>query len=255
MNVRIEQGDGCRRTVHASAAASELAQETAAVTDDFRTANVPGFRKGKAPLTVIRKRFQREIAHMIGERAAIRLLGEVLTERDIERAGPTQFKSIDFDPESGLTFTAEFDLMPAIEVPDFKSFLPSANATDDASCKDELSEFLLGSPSFDLPLSLVEQEVDFALERDQEPDDACLRAEAERRVKLLLVLQAIAKTEGVEVDDQDVDDRICQMAADSGSSPQALRTELEQKNGVERLRLFLLAEQTMDYILSLSAHP
>ena len=40
------------------------------------------------------------------------------------------------------------------------------------------------------------------------------------------------------------------MAADSGSSPQALRTDLEQKNGLERLALFLLAEQTMDYILS-----
>ena len=90
---------------------------------------------------------------------------------------------------------------------------------------------------------------DLAAERGQDPESEPLRADAERRVKLLLILQAIAKAEGIEVDDRDVDDRISQMAADSRCSPQALRTELEQKNGLERLALFLLAEQTMDYIL------
>jgi trigger factor len=96
----------------------------------------------------------------------------------------------------------------------------------------------------------VDQEAELAAERGQGADDERLRADAGRRVKLLLILQAIARAEGIEVDDRDVDDRISQMAADSGSSPQALRTDLEQKNGLERLALFLLAEQTMDYILS-----
>ena len=39
------------------------------------------------------------------------------------------------------------------------------------------------------------------------------------------------------------------MADSYGVREDALRTELSQKNGVPRLKLLLLAEQTMDYIL------
>ena len=255
MDIRIEKGDGCRRTMRVSTTASEVAHEMDAVMDDFRVASVPGFRKGKAPLAVIKKRFQREIAETVGKRAASRLLGEVLSEREMERAGPARFTAIDFSDDIGLTFTVDFDLMPAIELPDYKAFVPKSGATDDSGRKDELSEYLLASTDFELPRSLVDQEAELAAERGQDADDDGLRGDAERRVKLLLILQAIAKAEGVEVDDRDIDDRISQMATESASSPQALRTELEQNNGVERLRLFLLAEQTMDYILSLSAHP
>jgi FKBP-type peptidyl-prolyl cis-trans isomerase (trigger factor) len=139
--------------------------------------------------------------------------------------------------------------MPTIDVPDFAAFAPSSEATDDNSRKDELSEHLLASTVFELPQSLVDQETELAAERGQDSKNERLRADAARRVKLLLILQAIAKEEGIEIDDQDVDDRISQMAEASGSSPQALRTELEQNSGIDRLRLYLLAEQTMDYIL------
>ena len=250
MDVRIEDNEGCRRLMNASAAATEVSQETHAVMDEYRTAGVPGFRKGKAPLAVIQKRFHREITATIGKRAASRLFSEALTDRKMERAGPARFTSIDFDHESGLTFTVEFDVMPAIDVPDFKSFAPSAEATNDNDRKDELSVYLLGGQDFDLPSSQVEQEIESAAERGQDTEDTRLRTDAEQRVKLLLSLQAIAKAEGIEVDDRDVEDRIIQMAEPSGASPQALRTELEQNNGIDRLRLFLLAEQTMDYVLS-----
>ncbi len=250
MDIRIEKGDGCRRTMHVSAAAAEVAQETDSVMDEFRQARVPGFRTGKAPPAVIRRRFQKEIADATGKRAATRLLREALGERDMERVGPARFTAIDLSDDGGLTFTVEFDLMPSFEAPDIKAFAPQSEATDDNGRKDELSEYLLASTDFELPKSLVDQEAELAAERGQGADDERLRADAGRRVKLLLILQAIARAEGIEVDDRDVDDRISQMAADSGSSPQALRTDLEQKNGLERLALFLLAEQTMDYILS-----
>jgi trigger factor len=165
------------------------------------------------------------------------------------RAGPALFTEIVFDPEKGLTFTVEFDLLPAIDLPDFRSFTPESEELDDSALKDELSEYLLGSTSFDLPESLVQEEMKLSAEQGQNLDEEGLRADAEQRVKLLLILQAIAQAEGIEVDERDVDDRIAAIAEASGSSRQALHTELEQNSGLERLRLFLLAEQTMDYIL------
>jgi FKBP-type peptidyl-prolyl cis-trans isomerase (trigger factor) len=255
MDIRIEANEGCRRLMYASAAVLGVEQEIHAVMDEYSTASVPGFRKGKVPLAVLKKRFHKEITDTIGKRAASRLFREALRERKMERAGPARFTTIDFDHELGLTFTVEFDIMPAIDVPDFKSFAPSAEATDDNARKDELSAYLLGGQDFDLPISLVEQEVESAAARGQDTKDERLRTDAEQRVKLLLILQAIATEDGIEVDDRDVEDRIVQMAKASGSSRQALLTELQQKNGLERLKLFLLAEQTLDYILTLPPHP
>ena len=249
MNVEIENGNACRRVMRVSATPDEARQDTKAVMDEYRQTSVPGFRKGKAPLTVIETRYRKEIGDAVGKRAASRLFREALDERGRECVGPARFTAIAFDGSSGVTFTVEFDEAPAIGLPDFKSFTPSPKAADDAGRKDELSEYLLNHTTVALPESLVEQELELAARGPQGPRDEKRLADAERRVKLLLILQQIAKTEGIEIDEKDIEERIAVMAEASGASARSLRTELEQKNGIERLSLFLLAEQTMDYIL------
>ena len=251
MDVNIKQEDGCLRGIQVSATAAEVQQDYDATLEEYRQVSIPGFRQEKAPLAVIKKRYRNDIADAVGKRAATRVLREALSERDVERVGPARFTAIDFDRETGLTFTAEFDVTPSIALPEFRSFSPSDQATDDTMRKDELSEYLLGSTDVDLPESIVEQEMHLSTQdtQNQDQNEAQRRVDAEPRVKLLLILQAIARAEGIEVDDQDVDDRIAQMAEASGMPARALRTELEQKNGIERLSLFLLAEQTMDYVL------
>jgi FKBP-type peptidyl-prolyl cis-trans isomerase (trigger factor) len=97
----------------------------------------------------------------------------------------------------------------------------------------------------------VEQEIEFSDDTAPASEEATLAA-ARQRVKLLLILQQIAEAEGIEVDSRDVDDRIELLASQGESSAQSLRRELEQKGGLERLQLFLLAEVTMDFILDLS---
>ena len=249
MEIEIEQGTGCRRSMQGAATVADVRQDSDAALDEYRQASVPGFRAGKAPVAVIEKRYHREIGDTVGKRAAARLLQESLYERDMQRVGPARFTAIDFDRETGLTFTVEFDVTPEIAIPDFKTFTPSGKAPDDATRKDDLSEYLIGSTTFDLPESLVEQEMEFATHPGQESETDQARCDAERRVKLLLILQAIARREGIEVDDRDLDARIAAMAEASGTSVRALQTDLEQKNGLDRLKLFLLAEHTMDYVL------
>lgn len=227
-----------------TASSTEVQQDADAVMDEYRCENVPGFRRGKAPPAIIRQRYRRQIEEAVGNRAATRLFREALEERGVKRVGPAGFTAIDLNADGSLTFSVEFDEEPEIELPDFKAFRPSEIATDDEGKKDELSEFLLANTSVDLPESLVEQEIEHG---EPGEDD---RAAAENRAKLLLILRAIARTEGIEVDDQDVDDRIESMAGAHGTTAEALRAELTQKQGLERIRLFLLAERTMDYILS-----
>jgi len=68
------------------------------------------------------------------------------------------------------------------------------------------------------------------------------------RVRLMLILKKIAGKEGIEVTEADVERRIKDKAAEFGTDPDTLRTELEKGGGRQRLKDMLLAESTLEYI-------
>ena len=72
---------------------------------------------------------------------------------------------------------------------------------------------------------------------------------AAQRVKLMLILKRIAREEGIEVEEADVDRRIEEKAAEFGTKADILRAELEQGSGRPRLKDLLLAESVLDYLL------
>ena len=68
-------------------------------------------------------------------------------------------------------------------------------------------------------------------------------------MRLLLILKKIARTEGIEVDERDVELRIAAKAREFDTTPAQLKAELEQGGGYLRLREMLLAESTLGYLL------
>jgi FKBP-type peptidyl-prolyl cis-trans isomerase (trigger factor) len=243
MDVHLDSTTPGHQCVRVTIDAKLVADDLKNVIAEFKSAPVPGFRPGKAPTALVQKRYHKEILDQAGKQAAIRLLEEILQERNIRRAGPTSFSSIQYDPDTTLAFEAEFDLLPDFELPDYHKFAPAPDRADPPI--DQLSEFLLEQTPFKAPESLVQQELELA-GAENSPE---ARAAAEQRVRLLLILQKIAETDGIEIDARDLEDRIQSMAYSGGVSPKALKKELQQGNGLDRLRLFLLAEQTLDYIL------
>jgi len=93
--------------------------------------------------------------------------------------------------------------------------------------------------------------------RDTDEYMRAQEASALNRVKLNLLLEAIAKRESLEVGDADVDQEIAQMAEKSGRKPLAVRARLEAqkqldqvKSNIERRKLvdFLLANNEVKYV-------
>ncbi len=250
MRSDIEICEGCRRLLHVTAEWTEVEDDYGRITDEFRALNTPGFRPGKAPLAIIERKYATEIREAFDQRVVRRLLLDISEDKDLGPVGLAEACDMTFKKGDPYTFAAEFDVAPTIELPDYKSFLATDTATD-AEARDELSEYLLQNASFDLPESLIEEELrstedtpDSAAEASPEQKQA-----AEQRVSLMLILRQIADQDGIEVDQRDIDQRITDMADSYDVREDALRTELLQKNGMPRLKLFLLAEQTMDYIL------
>ena len=65
----------------------------------------------------------------------------------------------------------------------------------------------------------------------------------------MLILKRIAREEGIEVEEADVDRRIEEKAAEFGARPETLRADLEQGGGRARLKDLLLAENVLGYLL------
>lgn len=82
--------------------------------------SVPGFRKGKTPLRIIKARFGESIrSEVIGDLLPT-LLAEATREAGIVPAAPPEISKLEHEPGQDLTFTATLDVWPEIEVEDYE---------------------------------------------------------------------------------------------------------------------------------------
>jgi trigger factor len=80
-----------------------------------RQARVPGFRQGKVPPTLIKKRFRDQILHDVAHDLIPRAIDEALRERGLEPVDTPDVKDVTLDEGQALKFTATFETLPAID--------------------------------------------------------------------------------------------------------------------------------------------
>jgi hypothetical protein len=114
--------------------------------------------------------------------------------------------------------------------------------------RDWISLRLLDLVRFDVPDGFVRDELALDREDGVAPGSAEWK-EARDRIRLMLILKQIAKQEGIEVDQADVDHRIDEKAEEFGTTTKALQAELSQGDGMQRLKDMLLAESTLAYLV------
>jgi trigger factor len=81
---------------------------------------VPGFRRGKVPARLIDQRFGREVVlnEAVSE-AVPRFYGQAVDEHKVKALGQPELDVTGFEDGGQLTFTAEVDVRPEIELPDY----------------------------------------------------------------------------------------------------------------------------------------
>lgn len=84
-----------------------------------RTAKMDGFRPGKVPLNVVKKRHGAQVhQEMMGE-ALQNAFYEAVEKESIQVAGFPQFEDLNDQDGDNITFTASFEVYPEISVPEF----------------------------------------------------------------------------------------------------------------------------------------
>ena len=75
-----------------------------------------------------------------------------------------------------------------------------------------------------------------------------MKPQAARNVKTGLVLDAVAKAEGIEVADEDITAAIQQMAAAARTDPEALEKSLRESERLDPIKWQVLREKAADFI-------
>jgi len=247
-HAKSESENGYRRlTVEADW--SELSDDYDSIVAEYAKVRVLGFRPGKVPRNIIEKRFQKEIIDDLSRRSAQRMGREAVREAGIETLGAVEAEEIECAQGQAFRARLRFHPMPNIDLPDINHLRCDNGGVDP---RDQISLRLLELVTFDVPEKLVKDELDLDGIGEATPGSAEWK-EASDRIRLMLILKQIARQEGIEVDEADVNNRIAEKAREFGTTTTSLQKELEKEGGLQRLRDILIAESTLDYLLDKSS--
>jgi FKBP-type peptidyl-prolyl cis-trans isomerase (trigger factor) len=226
----------------------EMADDYNDILAGYRKVRLAGFRPGKVPQSVIEKRFQKEISAQLTQQVSQRLGRKAVQEAGIEVLGQAEVEEIECGKGRDFSARVRFYPMPEFDLPDLNTLL---NGESDKDPRDRISLRLLELVSFDIPDGFVKDELALAGEESIDPGNAKWQS-ARDRIRLMLILKKIAKQEGIEVDQRDVNNRIAEKAEEFGATIKELKAELALGDGLQRLKEMLLAESVLGYLMEIN---
>lgn len=113
--------DGCKHSLEISVPVPDVESETTRVVGDvLKRAKLPGFRPGKVPAALIRKQFAGDIRQKVLEALVPKFLQKQIEAENLNLVGSAQYSDIHFHDGEPLRFTATFEVVPEIELGEYK---------------------------------------------------------------------------------------------------------------------------------------
>ena len=111
----------CRRELELEIPAETVQKAVERVAREFaRVARVPGFRPGKAPLTLIRRRFADDIKSEVLQSLVPEQVERAVTESKLVPVTQPQIDKVDFGESGPVKFRAVFEVLPEFELGQYK---------------------------------------------------------------------------------------------------------------------------------------
>ena len=118
---RVE-GSDIKRKIIITVTPEELKEIESKILKRYqKQVQIPGFRKGKAPVGLVKKEYGDSIQMDVIEEAISRFYGQALDEVDVEPVSQGRVTNIDFEAvDKGMTFEIEIEVEPEIELKKYK---------------------------------------------------------------------------------------------------------------------------------------
>ena len=152
MNLELKVACTARKNAIVSFDAEEIkTKENEACKEIGKIANIPGFRKGKAPANVIRKRYSRELKDELTRKVSTDAYESILDNKDIKVYSILKVDAGELSTENGASVEVTVDLEPEFEIPDYENFEVTVHPTDvsDEDIEKEINTLRDQRASFD----------------------------------------------------------------------------------------------------------
>jgi len=120
LTVEITQVNGCKKNLAGEIPAEEFEKELEKIAREYaRSVKIPGFRPGKTPVNIIRRRFEKDIHDEASQRIMDRVWQDAVDANNLRPLTRPEIKEFENKPGNPLKFTLAFEELPQLEVKDY----------------------------------------------------------------------------------------------------------------------------------------
>jgi trigger factor len=113
--------EGCKHSLDITVPVADVEQETARVATSIQgKVRLPGFRPGKAPMTIVKTRFASDIRQEVLEALVPRFLQAAVEKERLQLVGRPDVVDVHFHSGEPLRFKANFEVAPTFELGEYR---------------------------------------------------------------------------------------------------------------------------------------
>ncbi len=121
MKIEVHSDGACKKELTIEVAAENLKEDYDSVCNKYlRQARVPGFRPGKAPLSLIKQRYKEAIREDFLELAVQKSFGSAIQSENLAPLQAPHVHDISYSEGQPLRFKAHFEILPTVEIRNYK---------------------------------------------------------------------------------------------------------------------------------------
>ncbi len=141
MDIKIEDINATRKAATVTVPASVIEEQQNKLIGDFAAhARVAGFRPGKAPASIVRQKFGKEIASELAEAVRREAFSAVREDKNIDLYALADVNEPEIVAGQPVEIRFEIDVVPAFEIPEYKGIEVSKGDLDVS--EDEINEMI-----------------------------------------------------------------------------------------------------------------
>lgn len=141
MDIKIEDINATRKAATVTVPASVIEEQQNKLIGDFAAhARVAGFRPGKAPASIVRQKFGKEIASELAEAVRREAFSAVREDKNIDLYALADVNEPEIVAGQPVEIRFEIDVVPAFEIPEYKGIEVSKSDLDVS--EDEINEMI-----------------------------------------------------------------------------------------------------------------
>ncbi len=134
MNVVFEALPNCLANLRVEVAPDAVKKAWGEITNQYaKFAKLPGYRQGKAPRTVVERKFTKEIREEVTKQVLSDACKSAIQERKLRVLSLSEVEDVEWGDDQSLKFRATVVLHPEFDLPDYKGIpvtVPSSEVTD-----------------------------------------------------------------------------------------------------------------------------